>query len=105
MKLVTIKRATTGAISTCYGELYKCGEFYFCITDNVESGMINAIEPSTGMNAYSDFISMHSSQRACKNSVKRWIKEHINFFDNDLLERSKKELSKYGYEYPLNIKK
>lgn len=103
MKSVVIRRATTGGISTCMGELYKCGEFNFCITDNVENNMIHAIELSTGMNAHSDYISMHTSRQACKNDVKRWIKKHINLFDDGLLERSKRELSKYGYKYPLNV--
>lgn len=102
MKSVIIKRATMDGISVCYGELFEYAGYQFCITDNIYNEVFHAIEVRTGLSAHSVCISEYSSKRACINALKRWIKEHIGLFNDDLLERSKGILSKHNLDYPLN---
>ncbi|MCD8093928.1 MAG: hypothetical protein LUF01_14335 [Bacteroides sp.] len=102
MKAITIKRATTGGISLCNGELYEHAGFQFCITKEIDSNMVYAIELSTGLSAKCLMISEYVSQRSCLLNLKSWIRKRAKMIDSDTINRSKELLATYGMEYPLN---
>lgn len=102
MRSVTIKRATDSGISTCYGELYEYKGFQFCITNSFDSCIYYAIEVSTGMSAHKAFTFEYVTEQSCINSLKRWIRNNINKFNKGTFERSKRRLSSFKIEYPLN---
>lgn len=102
MKLVAIKRATTGGVSVCSGELYEYAGFQFCITKGIDNGVIYAIEVSTGLSAVCLIIGKYKSERACFLAVKSQVRKWAKKID---INRSKKLLATYGMKYPLNKKK
>lgn len=105
MKLVAIKRATTGGVSVCSGELYEYAGFQFCITKGIDNGVIYAIEVSTGLSAVCLIIGKYKSERACFLAVKSQVRKWAKKIDSSTINRSKKLLATYGMKYPLNEKK